>query len=252
MPATETGTITGVDTVVITNLNNSPIPDNVAVIEVGSGTFTSVTATFQGSANGTDYVNLAAVRLDTLAIEQTPTVTNSTSRQWKCDVSGMQKFRMDISACTSTAGMPVQINTFYQEGGIAVQLAAALSGNQAISGTLTVTSASATALTVGRQGATDPGLTIDASTSVCATGLKITPAAAAAGVALVVTSSGTNEALTIDAKGSGTISINATATGAVILPTTNITDAKNVVLATTTGKKKVRTFEDAAATEVVE
>ncbi len=113
------------------------------------------------------------------------------------------------------------------------------SGNVLLSsGTMTVTSASATALTVGRQGATSPGLTVDASTSTCVTGLKITPAAAAAGVALVVTSSGTDENLTINAKGAGTISLNATATGTITIGSSmTFADAKNIVVNATTGTK---------------
>jgi hypothetical protein len=50
-----------------------------------------------------------------------------------------------------------------------------------------------------------------------ATGLTVTPAAAASGLAVAVVSTGTNENLTIDAKGSGTISLNATGTGNIVL-----------------------------------
>src|SRR3990167_412294 len=53
--------------------------------------------------------------------------------------------------------------------------------------------ASATAITVGPNGATDPTFQVDTNTASAATGLKITGAAAASGVALVVVSSGTNE-----------------------------------------------------------
>lgn len=85
------------------------------------------------------------------------------------------------------------------------------------SSTVTTTSSSAAALTVGRQGVTNPVLNVDASTATVVTGLNIKGAAAAAGVALSVTSSGTNENLTIDAKGSGTITFNATGTGNVLV-----------------------------------
>jgi hypothetical protein len=50
-----------------------------------------------------------------------------------------------------------------------------------------------------------------------ATGLTVTPAAAASGLAVAVVSTGTNENLTIDAKGSGTISLNVTGTGNIVL-----------------------------------
>jgi len=109
----------------------------------------------------------------------------------------------------------------------------ALTGNQAIAGTVTITSTSAVALTAGRQGATNPVLKIDASTSSVATGIQIKGAAAAGGVAVLVITSGTNESLTIDAAGSGTISLNAVSgTGNVILG-----DAINVQSGTTTGSK---------------
>lgn len=84
--------------------------------------------------------------------------------------------------------------------------------------TLTLTNAQANALTVGRQGTTNPVLNVDASTASVVTGLNLKGAAAAGGMALSVTSSGTNENLTIDAKGSGTITLNGTATGGVSTP----------------------------------
>lgn len=80
-----------------------------------------------------------------------------------------------------------------------------------------VTSADADALTVGANGVTNPVLKVDGSTASVATGLSVTGAAAASGLAVAVISSGTNENLTIDAKGSGTISLNVTGTGNIVL-----------------------------------
>lgn len=95
-----------------------------------------------------------------------------------------------------------------------------------ITGVGTITSASANALCVGLAGATNPALQIDASTASSATGLKVKSAAAASGLAVSVISSGTDENLTIDAKGSGTIGIAPTSTGAVtITPATTVTGA---------------------------
>lgn len=81
----------------------------------------------------------------------------------------------------------------------------------------TITSASASALTVGLNGATNPALQVDASTATSATGLKVKSAAAAGGLALSVITSGTNENLTIDAAGSGTITVGGISTGAITL-----------------------------------
>ncbi len=79
------------------------------------------------------------------------------------------------------------------------------------------TSTSANALAIGPAGATNPSINVDASTSSAATGLNIKSAAAGSGLAVKVISSGTNENLTIDAKGSGTVTVNATGTGGIVL-----------------------------------
>lgn len=83
-------------------------------------------------------------------------------------------------------------------------------------GAVTVTSTSANALAVGANGTTNPVLKINANTASVATGLHITGAAAAAGLALAVISSGTNENLTLDAKGSGTITFGSVSTGNIL------------------------------------
>lgn len=102
----------------------------------------------------------------------------------------------------------------------------------------TITSTSATALTVGANGATNPVFSVNANTASVATGLTIIGAAAASGVAMTVISSGTNENLAINAKGSGTISLNATATGTVTIGSSlTFADAKNVIFNATTGTK---------------
>ncbi len=75
---------------------------------------------------------------------------------------------------------------------------------------------SSTALTTGRTSA-NPALQVDTNTGSSVTGLKITAAASGGGLALATISSGSNESLTLDAKGSGTISLGATSTGDVLL-----------------------------------
>jgi hypothetical protein len=109
--------------------------------------------------------------------------------------------------------------------------ALAVTGTVAISSTMTssghiITSAASTAFEVGPNGSTNPTLQVDASTTSAATGLDIKSAAAAGGLALSVISSGTNENLTINAKGSGTIGIGSVSTGAVtITPATTLSAA---------------------------
>ena len=93
----------------------------------------------------------------------------------------------------------------------------AVTGTSLHTGATTVASSAAAALSVGANGATNPALTVDASTASSATGLKIKSAAAAGGLALSVTTSGTTENLTVDAAGSGTITVGGTSTGAITL-----------------------------------
>ncbi len=91
------------------------------------------------------------------------------------------------------------------------------SGNLLLSaGTATVTSANASAFAVGRLGATTPGLVVDASTSTCITGLKITPKGTGSGVALTAVGE-TNVGIDIAAAGSGVITIAGSGTGTVII-----------------------------------
>lgn len=91
-------------------------------------------------------------------------------------------------------------------------------GGSSVAALGVITSNSANALAVGRNGTTNPVFNVDDSTSSAATGLNVKGAAAASGVAVKAISSGTDENLTIDAKGAGTLTLNGTATGAVILP----------------------------------
>src|ERR1700722_10475103 len=65
--------LTAAGQVTLTLAANPGMPDNLAVIQV-SGNFTGVTATIQGSADGSNWNNLAALRMDTNVSEQTPTV----------------------------------------------------------------------------------------------------------------------------------------------------------------------------------
>lgn len=81
----------------------------------------------------------------------------------------------------------------------------------------TITSSSANALAVGRGGTTNPTLKVDPSTTSSATGLQIKSAAAASGIALSAISSGTNENMKLDAKGSGTLTLNSVATGNIVM-----------------------------------
>jgi hypothetical protein len=132
---------------------------------------------------------------------------------------------------------------------------AAASGNTTVAGTFaaagagTFTSASATSLAVGLNGATNPAFTVDSSTASQVAGLKVTGAATGGTVSIVATDSGSDANLTVNAKGSGTIGIGSVSTGAVtITPATTITGvatlAAQPILSSLTASKPV--FTDAS------
>lgn len=86
-----------------------------------------------------------------------------------------------------------------------------------VSGAVAITSASANSFDVGPNGTTNPVLQIDSSTSSQAAGLKVTGAGSGGTVAIAAIDSGSNTSLSIDGKGSGTITLGASSTGAITL-----------------------------------
>ena len=92
----------------------------------------------------------------------------------------------------------------------------AFTGAVNVNGTISAASTSASALTVGAGGANNPAFQVDASTASQVAGLKLTGAATGGTVALAAVDTGSNTNLSIDAKGSGTITLGGTSTGAII------------------------------------
>lgn len=173
----------------------------VAVVVTDSGSDANLTI----NALGTGTIGIGSVSTGRVTIAPVTTITGS----------------LTLSAALVYGGVTLS-NSVTGTGSMVLSASPTLTGtltaaSAALTGTLTVTTTSASGLAVGRQGATDPVLQVDASTASVATGIKITGAAAASGVAVAVISSGTNENLTVDAKGSGTITIAGTSTGAITL-----------------------------------
>jgi hypothetical protein len=112
-------------------------------------------------------------------------------------------------------------------GAIAMFTGATAVGNSAISqtsGAVTVTGTNASLFSAGQNGATNPALNVNTNTASSATGLGITSAAAGSGVTVTTLSSGTNEALNLQSKGSGAVNIQNTTSSV------NITSSGNVQL----------------------
>lgn len=115
----------------------------------------------------------------------------------------------------------------------------------ATASSLAITSSSANALAVGLNGTTNPAFQVDSSIASQAAGLKITGRAAANGVDLAVISSGTNEGLGINAKGSGVINIGSVSTGTVtITPALSLGSTLNKVTITPPATGSTLTIPD--------
>ena len=85
------------------------------------------------------------------------------------------------------------------------------------SGTETIASNSATALTVGANGATNPVLTVEDDVSSVATGVNIKGAATGGTTSLLATDSGSNTGILVESKGTGTAALETPSTGTVQL-----------------------------------
>lgn len=110
--------------------------DNVGVLTVLGGTWTT-TATLQGNGfnsvddpNNNGWFNIASQRLDTMAIETTPTLTSNTARTWMFNCSAFNQIALNVTAVTGT--LPINLQTYYIPGGLnfdtLTSLASAFSG----------------------------------------------------------------------------------------------------------------------------
>lgn len=115
-------------------------------------------------------------------------------------------FNIDSSEASVATGLQVE----GQAAGSGVNLETLSSGTNE---SLTLDAKGTGAVTINGAGGTGPVQFGGAASGTNATGLKVTPNSAASGVAVAVVSSGTNESLTLDAKGSGNILISTVSTG---------------------------------------
>lgn len=99
----------------------------------------------------------------------------------------------------------------------------------------TITSAAAAALAVGANGATNPVIAIDASTSSVATGIVVKGAATGGTTSITAIDSGSNTNISLLAKGTGAITIGSSGSGDITLNfsnnnNTNINQGGNTIL----------------------
>ncbi len=99
-------------------------------------------------------------------------------------------------------------------------------------GATVITANSANAFAVGQNGATNPAFNVDTTTATSRTGLNLKSGGAAAGVALTVISSGTNEPVFIAGKGTGPVYLGGTTTTLAGLQVAQTASRVNDVLVT--------------------
>lgn len=165
-------------------------------------------------ASGTVWRSLSCIDMAQLTVVAAGNITLSNSTDYIFvvpDALGFDKVRLKV---VSAVGGSFDADALGFEGfEIGSRLFPVATTVAQVANNISVSSA--TAFTVGPNGTTNPAFTVVTNTSSGVTGLKITNGAAAAGVALLVTSSGTNEPMTIDTKGTGVLSLNTTATGQI-------------------------------------
>jgi hypothetical protein len=202
-------------------LTGAAAADNV--VEVGvSGTYgTAVLAFSSSNDGGVTWFPVSALRADDFLTVDATTQSggvltgfnpgDNNIRRWfvpgMCDTG---TFRVTLQSM-STGTINIRITSSIYPNA----MPSAFPGSGATTPQSIVTS-SATAFVVG-QTSTNPALKVSTNAATSATGFQITSAAAASGAALAVISSGTNENGTIDAKGSGTLTLNSIATGNIVL-----------------------------------
>jgi len=183
-----------------------------------TGTYTGATGQLQASNDGTNYVAITGVREDTgAAFNGTISASNFSVL---ANIGGWSYVRF---YCTALAS-----GTLTVRGDTGASFSLPL-GTMPVSLDSVGTTVTGATFSVGIAGATNPALKVDASAGSAATGVVVTAAAAAGGVSIAAISSGTNESLKLDAKGSGTIGIGTVSTGAITLgAATGITGAATV------------------------
>ena len=146
-------------------------------------------------------------------------ITSGVSARVLFDAAGLLgEFTISGSGSVAMTDSPTFVTpTLGAAVGTSLSLGGATIGDNAlaVNGAETIASASAAALAIGANGATNPAFLVDASAASQAAGFKVTGAATGGTVALAAINSGANTNLSINAKGTGGISIGNVSTGGI-------------------------------------
>lgn len=234
----------------------------LAITTISSGTNENLTIAAKGS--GTITLNggsaFGAVAIGTTGGSSVRlAVASSSSIAFTVGLNGGTNpaFAIDASTALSVTGIQIKSNaaasgvamsvissgtdenmTIDAKGAGTITLASVSTGKVLSSQPIGITSANANAFIVGRAGATNPAFQVNTVTVSSATGVLITAAAAAGGVSLAAISSGTNENLNIDAKGTGSLVLSGTSTGNILIQRSiSFADGVQLVFGTSNGTK---------------
>lgn len=190
---------------------------NLGAATAGSG-FDAVTTGVYTDTTGLHSLTANSATTGTLSVISGTGMTSGTGLIITGGGSNMLTAGIDLSvamgAATVGSGIKIVTTGVYTDTSAAVMNIIASSAT--LGNILAVTASSTKSLIVGLTLA-NPALQVDTSTGSSVTGLLLKSNATGLGFAVSLQSSGTNEALTIDAKGSGNMVLNGTATGFVVM-----------------------------------
>lgn len=173
----------------------------------------SVGGTATGSFTPAVPLNLSGANANALSVG----ANGTTNPQFNIDTSASSVATgLNIAGAAAGSGVALTAISSGTNEGLSIipkgtgvlTLGASASGNVAVNHQLVVTSNGTNSLVVGANGGSNGAFQVDSSISSAATGLNVRAAAAGGGVALNAISSGTNESLTLAAKGTGVVTIN--------------------------------------------
>lgn len=218
-----------------TSATNAAASATTAAAQATAAAASATTATTQAGNAATSATAAAASAAAAAATFASATSANTASTVVKRDGSGNFSAGTISAALTGHASADLALAGGTMTGTLAmganaitgtgansagsIALGGATIGTNAlaISGTAAFTSSNATAFVVGQNGATNPAFRVDASAADSVTGILVSSASAGEGVQIAIISSGTDESLSINAKGSGNVSIGFGSTGAIVM-----------------------------------